>query len=273
MDEQHLLMAARLESSNLRQMMMNSYGTTRQRAFTLVEIMIAVAIFAAVMIAIYSSWSAILRGSRIGQEAAAEAQRSRVAVRALENSLMSLRMFLANIRYDYFSADTSGEFATLSFVAHLSRSFPRSGDFGDQVVRRLTFTVEPGTNSDNVLVLRQNPVLFETSADEEENPLVLARNVKEFTLEFWGPRSKDWEPEWLYTNQLPKLIKFTLGFGRPNQRVLKPEDVVTRVVSLAAIPVPLGVQTAGGLQQRSPNSTIQPPPVNQGQQPGAIAPK
>ena len=269
MDEQHLRMAARLESINLRQTTMNSYRTTRQRAFTLVEIMIAVTIFVAVMIAIYSSWSAILRGRKIGQEAAVEAQRSRVAVRALENSLMSLQMFLANIKYDYFSADTSGDFATLSFVAHLAKSFPRSGDFGDQVVRRLTFTVEPGTNSENVLILRQNPVLFQTSADEDENPLVLARNVREFTLEFWGPRSKDWEPEWLYTNQLPKLVKFTLGFGRPNQRVLKPEDVVTRVVSLAAIPVPLGVQTAGGLQ-RSPNSTIQPPPVNQGQQPGSI---
>jgi hypothetical protein len=242
---------------------MNSYRTARQRAFTLVEIMIAVGIFIAVMIAIYSSWSAILRATRIGQEAAAEAQRSRVAVRALENSLMSLQMSLANIKYDYFSADTSGDFATLSFVAHLGKSFPRSGDFGDQVVRRLTFTVEPGTNSDNVLLLRQNPILFQTSADEEENPLVLARNVNEFTLEFWGPRSKEWEPEWLYTNQLPKLIKFTLGFGRPNERVRKPEDEVTRVVSLAAIPVPLGVQTAGGLQ-RSPNSTI-----NQGQPPGS----
>jgi prepilin-type N-terminal cleavage/methylation domain-containing protein len=249
---------------------MNRPQTARPRAFTLVEIMIALAIFAAVMIAIYSSWSAILGGSRIGQEAAAEAQRSRVAVRALENSLMSLRMFVANIKYDYFYADTSGDFAELSFVAHLAKSFPRSGDFGDQVVRRLTFTVERGKDSDNVLVLRQNPVLFQTSADEEENPLILARHVKEFTLEFWGPRSKDWEPEWLYTNQLPKLIKFTLAFGQANQRVPKPEDVVTRVVALAAMPVPVGVQSAGGAQ-RPP---IQPPPpVTTGSRRGPIAPR
>ena len=67
---------------------------------------------------------------------------------------------------------------------------------------------------------------------DSENPLVLARNVKEFTLEFWGPRSKDWEPEWLYTNQLPRLVRFTLGFGRPNQKVLNPEDVTTRVVTI-----------------------------------------
>src|SRR5882757_5832183 len=106
MDQQHLFMAARVESIRLRQTVMNSRRTERQRAFTLVEIMIAVAIFAAVMIAIYSSWSAILRSRRIGQDSASEAQRSRVAVRALENSLMSLQMFLANIKYDYFSADT-----------------------------------------------------------------------------------------------------------------------------------------------------------------------
>src|SRR6266568_5411649 len=260
MDKQHLFMAARLESSKLRQTIMNSYRTARQRAFTLVEIMLAVAIFAAVMIAIYSSWSAILRGSRIGQEAAAETQRSRVAVRALENSLMSLQMFLANIKYDYFSADTSGDFATLSFVAHLAKSFPRSGDFGDQVVRRLTFTVEPGTNSDSVLLLRQNPILFQTSADEEENPLVLAKNVKEFTLELWGQRSKDWEPEWLYTNQLPKLIRFTLGFGRPNQKVLRPEEVATRVVTVSAVPIPLALQTGGAAQPGRPlaNPTLNP---------------
>ena len=233
---------------NLRQAAMSFLKARTQRAFTLVEIMIALAIFVVVMIAIYSSWSSILRGSRIGLEAAAEAQRSRVAVRALENSLVSLEMFQANIRHYYFFADTSGDFASLSFVARLPQSFPRSGDFGDQVVRRLAFTVEPGTNSENVLVLRQNPILFDPSVDEEENPLVLGRNVRVFTLEFWGPRSKDWEPEWLYTNQLPNLVRFTLGFGQPNQKILKPEEVVTRVVTLSAVSIPMGLQNGGAAQ-------------------------
>src|SRR5882762_2625024 len=248
MDGQHPAVASRFAGGNLRAAAMKVLKTTAPRAFTLVEIMIALAIFTAVLVAIYSSWMCILRGSRIGLEAAKEAQRSRVAVRALENSLVSLQMFQANLKYYYFFADTSGDFASLSFVARLPKSFPRSGDFGDQVVRRLAFTVEPGTNSDNVLVLRKNPILFDPSIDEEENPLVLARNVKEFTLEFWGPRSKDWEPEWLYTNQLPSLIRFTLGFGQPNQKVLKPEEVVTRVVTLSAVPIPMGLQNGGAAQ-------------------------
>jgi len=245
---------------------MNGVRRLARRGFTLVEIMIAVAIFGAVMIAIYSSWSSILRGTQIGEAAAAEAQRSRVAVRTLENSLVSLQMFQANLADYYFFADTSGDFASLSFVARLPKSFPRSGDFGDQVLRRLTFTVEPGTNRENVLVLRQKPVLFDSSVDEEENPLVLARHVKVFTLEFWGQRSKDWEPEWLDpnhrpdTNRPPRLIRFTLGFGQPNQKVLKPEDLVTRVVTVSAIPVPIGLQTGGAVPAGRPliNPTLNP---------------
>src|SRR5438876_11514414 len=127
MDKQHLFMAARLESIQLRQTVVSSDRRARQRAFTLVEIMIAVAVFAAVMIAIYSSWSAILRGSRIGQEAAAEAQRSRVAVRALENSLMSLQMFLANIKYYYFTATPGANLPRLGSFAIRPNAFPGIG--------------------------------------------------------------------------------------------------------------------------------------------------
>lgn len=232
--------------------MMNRCAPTGRGGFTLVEIMIALAIFAAVMIAIYSSWAAILRSSKVGLEAAADAQRQRIAIRALEDSLRSIQMFQENIRYYSFHADTSSEDATLSFVGHLPQSFPRSGNFGDQVVRRLTFTVEEGTNSGKVLVLRQNPILFETNVDEEENPLVLARNVSLFSLEFWGANSKDWEPEWLWTNQLPKYIRFTVGFAQPTRRTGQPAEVITRVVTLWSAAIPRGMQVGGGAPRGAP---------------------
>src|SRR5437879_5943157 len=56
----------------------------RHHAFTLLEIMIAIAIFGMVLTAIYSTWLAILRGKKAGETAAAEVQRSRIAIRALE---------------------------------------------------------------------------------------------------------------------------------------------------------------------------------------------
>src|ERR1044072_9178027 len=73
-----------------------------ERASTLIEVLIAMAIFAMVMLAIYPSWSAILRGSKVGLTAAAEAQRSRVAIRAIRDALTSAQLYVENLRYYWF---------------------------------------------------------------------------------------------------------------------------------------------------------------------------
>src|SRR5688500_17987105 len=112
-----------------------SKTTPPQRAFTLIEVMIAMTLFGVVMIAIYSSWAAILRGTKVGLNAAAEAQRSRVAVRALREALTSGQLYMENMRYYWFMADTSGDYAALSLVSRLPASFPGSGLFGNQIVR------------------------------------------------------------------------------------------------------------------------------------------
>ena len=77
-------------------------------AFTLVEIMIAIGIFSMVLAAIYSSWTAILRASKTGLDAAASAQRARITIRVLEDSLGSAQSFAANLPYYYFDAENGG---------------------------------------------------------------------------------------------------------------------------------------------------------------------
>jgi prepilin-type N-terminal cleavage/methylation domain-containing protein len=219
-------------------------GGKSTSAFTLVEIMIALVIFSTVIIAMYSTWTAILRSTKVGRNAAADVQRERIAVRALEEAILSVQMFQENIRYYSFEADTSSDFAALSFVARLPKSFPRSGNFGDQAVRRVTFAVQAGKDSRSELVLRQRPILFEPNGDEDENPLVLARDVKVFTVEFLGPRSQDWEPEWLYTNQLPRKMRFSLAFGSASRSTAEPGELITRLISLNRAPIPSGMQVA-----------------------------
>jgi prepilin-type N-terminal cleavage/methylation domain-containing protein len=213
-------------------------------AFTLIEIMIALTIFSIVIAAIYSCFSAIVRSTGIAHSAAAEVQRERIAVRALEEALFSVQFFQENARYYSFEADTSGDFAALSFVSRLPESFPRSGNFEGQVLRRLTFSVESGAGGGNALVLRQTPVLFESNVDEEENPLVLVRDVREFVVEFWGQNSRDWEPEWLYTNQLPRMIRYSLLFGHGKQRAVAPGDGFSNIIMLKSNPIPSGMQAA-----------------------------
>jgi prepilin-type N-terminal cleavage/methylation domain-containing protein len=238
---------------------------SHSRAFTLVEILVAMAILSMVVMAIYSTWKLILRASKVGTEAAAAVQRERIAMRALEDSLMSIRFFSANSRYYAFIADTTGDFAMLSFVARLPGSFLRGGRYGGLVVRRLTFTVEAGKDSVNQLVLRQEPLLMEPDVDEEEHPLVLARNVSLFKLEFFdaNPRVNDWVEGWTQTNQLPKLVRISLGLGQAGRYSSTPQEAIMRTVALPAVPVQPAWQMAGpGLPGSPPIGTNAPPVRN-----------
>jgi prepilin-type N-terminal cleavage/methylation domain-containing protein len=218
-----------------------SFKTTRlpaaELAFTLIEVMIAMTIFAMVMIAIYSSWISILRGSKVGLDAAAEAQRTRVAIRAIREALTSGQLYMENLRYYWFMADTSGDFAALSLVSRLPASFPGSGLFGNQIVRRVSFTVEPGPNGQHQLVLRQTPLLEPPDTAQTPYTTVLAPNVNLFSLEFFNVNTLEWDPEWPWTNQLPRMVRISLSIGPPNHRVTPADTAVqTALVSSMAIP-------------------------------------
>lgn len=209
-----------------------------QRGFTLVEILIAIGILSLVLAAIYSSWTAILRASKVGLNAAAAAQRARIATRTIEDSLLCIQSFTQNQPYYGFEAE-SGRDALLSFVARLPKSFPRSGKFGDLDVRRVTFTLEQGEGSGRQLVLRQNPLLTEWDEDEKEHPLVLAKYVNEFEIEFWDSQRRNWVDKWResLTNQIPRLVKLSMRIAdKPGAR-REQETEIVRIVSIPSMSV------------------------------------
>jgi type II secretion system protein J len=210
------------------------------RAFTLVEIMIAIGILSLVLTAIYSTWTAILRSTKVGNDVARSVQRARVAIRTIDESLASSQMFIRNAPYYAFVA-ANGNDASLSFVARLDKFFPRSGKFGDFDVRRVSFSLEAGPNYSHDLVLRQQPLLMELDKDEQDHPLVLAKNVKEFQMQFWDNRLNDWTDEWKQTNQLPRLVMVTLKVADRADHT-RADEVITRIVSIPAVPVQPGWQ-------------------------------
>ncbi len=210
-------------------------------AFTLVEVLVSVAILSLVVSAIYSSWTAILRASKVGLDAAAAAQRARIALHTLEDSLTAAELFVRNVDYYGFVAE-NGSDPVLSFVARLPKSFPRSGRFGDLDVRRLTYTLERSQTGERDLVLRQQPIIMDLDKDEKEYPLILARNVKDFQIGFWDERAKDWADEWRQTNQLPKLVLIKLALQHTDNRSVRTVQEITRVIALSSAGVPPGYQ-------------------------------
>lgn len=238
----------------------------RGSAFTLVEIMMAIGIFGMIMVAIYASWSSILRGTRIAQDAAIEAQRARIAMRCVEDAFVSAQLYVENAKHYAFFADTTKDFAFVSLAARLPQSFPGSGYFGGQNVRRVEFSIEASSDGVNQLMMRQRPVLIATnSAQDLSYSLPLAPDVNLFTLEFWEANRGEWVKDWFLTNQLPKMVRVTLGFGRANQHFSRPREIFTRDVALAAMAIPvefqMGTAVGGPLNTRS-NILNQPPGRN-----------
>jgi type II secretion system protein J len=207
------------------------------RGFTIIEIMTAMMIFGMIVAAIFATWSAVAHGAQSGNRAAATAQRSRVALRTMEDALGATRSFVADVQYYTFDAENGSE-PYLSFVSLLSPSFPRSGRFGEFNVRRVTFSVESGENFQKRLVMRQTPVLMDMDEDEQNYPVVLANDVKKFDLEFWDKQKGDWLDEWTQTNQIPQMVKFTLQLGGD-------QNEVTRIVALPSIAVQSNWQIPG----------------------------
>lgn len=178
-------------------------------AFTLIEIMVSIVIFALIVAAIYSTWVLILKSSQVGQAAAARTQRQRIAIRTIEDSLTCIQSVQASMQYYSFIVQ-NGDEPQFSFVSRVPDIFPRNGKFGDFNLRRLTFSVEPDANSVKNLVLRQTPILMSMDQDEQATPLILARDVQSFVTECWDTNKMDWDTEWDETNSIPPLVRVTL---------------------------------------------------------------
>jgi hypothetical protein len=226
-----------------------------------VEIMIAMAIFAMVVAAIYSTWMLILRAARVGQDTAAQAQRQRITLRTIEDSVTCIQSFQASMKYYTFIV-ANGDQPLFSYTSRVPDIFPRNGKFGDFNLRRLAFSLEPGQNGLKDLVLRQNPILMDMDADEQTHPLVLAHNVDKFLVECWDTNEMDWAQEWPYTNNIPPMIRISLTLGGYTDSGRgAPELSVSRVVSIPSSTMPAVVQTgAGGIGgNNNPLNALKPP--------------
>lgn len=261
---------------------MKSFRQTRA-GFTIIEVLLAIGIFSMIIVAIYSVWTGILKAQQACRSAADNAQRARVAMRALEDALTTAQMFTANMppqspqAYYNFLADTSGDYGSLSFVAHLPETFPGVGRYGDHLVRRVTFTIEPDKGGGLDLVVRQAPVMYAINPEYEPYSLVLAKDVQLFSFEFWGqkdpirnPTQWEWVDEWKSTNSLPSLVRVALAIGKTAQRG-QAQDVVVNVIALPATAVQPDWQMPGliGNGPRLPPRQAQPgfsgPPGGAGQ--------
>jgi hypothetical protein len=148
-------------------------------------------------------------------------------------------MYADNAKYYSFFADTSGEFTYLSFVARLPDSFPGSGLFPGQPLRRVTFAVDEQNN----LLLSQSPLLEASQLVGQPYTIKLAPQISLFAVEFYEERKGEWYGSWTKTNELPQMVRIALNFGKKNEATKTP--VTMRTIPMSA----LAITRAGGTTQ------------------------
>lgn len=201
-------------------------------AFTLIEVMVSIAVFMLVMGSVMACWRCVVNGKIVAENAAAAAQRARIGIRTIETALTTAEISQANLQYYLFLTDTSGKFASLSLAARLPSEFPGSSLYGDIVTRRVSFDVE-NVDGVNNLVMYQAPLLAKLDEINTPYPITLARDVSVFMLEFWSVQDGDWVVSWEQTNAFPPLVRVTLGVGHPANNADVPYDLIVRTVAMS----------------------------------------
>lgn len=202
------------------------------RAFTLLEVLVALTIFSLVLSLLYGSWRILIQSNAAGLRIAANAHRTRMTIQTIEEALNSAVFFNANARHYAFIAEGDSTYSALSFVSHLAPSFPGSGRFDGEKVRRVSFTIEPDENGSNALMLYQNSLLDQVGETADAYPILLARDVSLFEVMFLDTRRGEFTAEWKQTNSLPALVRVSVGFGQKSRFSKEPNDVVTRIIRI-----------------------------------------
>ena len=94
------------------------------------------------------------------------------------------------------------------------------------------------------LVLRQTPALMDMDPDERQTPLVLARDVRKFTVECWDTTNMDWVDVWDSTNSIPAMVRINLALGgNAGAGNAAPGFAVTRLIAIPSVTLPSILQT------------------------------
>lgn len=227
-------------------------ASAAQAGFTLMEVLLAVAILGIVIAAVYSTWNASLNAWRRGTDASESFQRQRIVMEALSELAQSAVFFGASpTLYTVIGTKNPGLGDSVSFVT-ASDAFLPSSEASAAGMRRVTISLEQDDYRRTYLAIVNQPALRpEDQPAESLQAHVISTDVSGFYVRYRNGSDSSWYDTWEDANTPPSAMEFTVVFGTQGDRL--PPIVVTRAVD---IPVAAFLVQGGGLTTPIPGVEI-----------------
>jgi general secretion pathway protein J len=231
-------------------------GIMRRRAgFTLLEVMISVAILGVIMTLVWSSTSQTMKAADRTQNRDLVFHMGRVALRKLSedvNVAFLAKYLKKNVGTGqmepeqtqiktFFIGEDQGAQDSLGFTAlsHL-RLFSGAKECDQTKIRYEVVASEEEAGVYNLI--RKEDAWLDGTTDMKGKPLILVEDIKEFNLEYYDPRKREWVKEWNsdmvdWKDRLPFAVRINISFADPDDEETEIPMSTSVLLALSAGPI------------------------------------
>lgn len=207
------------------------HASATQAGFTLMEVLLAVAILSIVIAGVYGTFNTALNAWKRGTDATEVFQRQRIVMEALGELAQSTLFFAASPQlYAVIATKNPGLGDSVSFVTASDAFLPPS-EASAVGMRRVTISLEQDDYRRTYLAIVNQPALRpENQSAESLQAHVISTDVSGFYVRYRDGRNGIWGDTWDETSTPPSAMEFTVVFGKQGDRL--PPVVVTRAVDI-----------------------------------------
>ena len=228
-----------------------STAPRRARGFTLIEILVAMAVLVTVMAIIVSAFSAVMNGWDRGRRTLDGLRRGEYVMEQVVDALHSAMASGAAKKAGAYRFEVdNGPVGSLSWVTTSSALLPPHS-WLENVPHRLALSVEPLANGELALMARAWPYLADTNL-VDLTPGFIAPAICGLACQVYNYDTQLWDEEWTTSNSLPAQVQITL--------YVTVADRVEPMMLQRLVEIPLGVTNQ---QQKTDISTF-PSPTTSG---------
>jgi len=185
--------------------------------FTLLEVLIALAIFGAAFAIVGAAFFATTRSWSRGSAALESLHEGDFLMDQIVAALRSAAWFRTGrgqYGFTLVNEERRHPADRISWVASGSALMPPDSPYR-RGLHRITLSIEDNAEGEPTLAARASPPFLDDDGLEEPEPWFLGAGVRGLDCRIWDGEAEDWIDEWEHTNRLPTRVEVSLYFDPP----------------------------------------------------------